>query len=60
MRDVTWVDMRRMDYDYKGFALPANATLSTFIRRADYPTTETSRNPNVPDYERTDKLWWDQ
>lgn len=58
---VTWADMRRFDYNYKDFALPANVTLSTFIRRGDYPSTETTRNGgNVPDYTRTDHLWWDQ
>lgn len=58
---VTWVDMRRFDYNYKGFSLPANATLDTFIRRMDYPSSATSRNgKNVPDWNRTDHLWWDQ
>lgn len=58
---VTWVDMRRVDYNYKNFALPQNASLPSFIRRADYPSTETTRNGgNVPAYKRTDRLWWDQ
>ena len=58
---VTWDDMRRFDYDYKGFVLPVNVTLSTFIRRLDYPSTEISRNgANVPSVQRTDHLWWDQ
>jgi len=58
---VTWDDMRRFDYNYQGFALPANATLNTFIRRMDYPSTTISRNgANVPSVERTGKLWWDQ
>ena len=58
---VTWVDMRRMDYAYKDFTLPVNATLSTFIRRMDYPTSEISRNgSNVPQVSPTDHLWWDQ
>ena len=58
---VTWVDMRRMDYNYKNFTLPVNATLSTFIRRMDYPTSEISRNgSNVPEVSPTDHLWWDQ
>ncbi|MEO7046359.1 MAG: SusD/RagB family nutrient-binding outer membrane lipoprotein [Ferruginibacter sp.] len=57
---VTWDDMRRFDYAYKGFTLPVNATLPTFIRRMDYPTTEISRNgANVPDASRADHLWWD-
>lgn len=61
LQPVTWVDMRRFDYNYKNFSLPVGATISTFIRRADYPSTETSRNgANVPAYERTDHLWWDQ
>ncbi|MEO8855168.1 MAG: SusD/RagB family nutrient-binding outer membrane lipoprotein [Ginsengibacter sp.] len=58
---VTWDDMRRFDYNYKGFALPQNADLDTFIRRADYPSSATSRNgKNVPAWTRTDHLWWDQ
>ncbi len=58
---VTWVDMRRFDYSYKDFSLPVNATLSTFIRRMDYPSTEISRNgANVPEVSPTDHLWWDQ
>ena len=57
---VTWDDMRRFDYSYKDFSLPANATLSTFIRRMDYPGSETTRNGlNVPNVSRTDHLWWD-
>jgi len=57
---VTWDDMRRFDYSYKDFALPANATLTTFIRRMDYPSSEISRNgANVPNISRTDHLWWD-
>lgn len=58
---VTWDDLRRFDYSYQGFTLPVNATLSTFIRRMDYPSTEMSRNgANVPSVSRTDHLWWDQ
>lgn len=58
---VTWVDMRRFDYNYEDFALPENVTLSTFIRRLDYPSTEISRNgANVPTVQRTDHLWWDK
>jgi len=58
---VTWVDMRRFDYSYKDFTLPVNASLPTFIRRMDYPSSEISRNgANVPDVSRTDHLWWDQ
>ena len=58
---VTWDDMRRFDYAYKDFALPANVELDTFIRRGDYPSSATSRNgANVPDWLRTDHLWWDQ
>lgn len=61
LQTVTWVDMRRFDYDYKGFHLPENATLSTYIRHGDYPSTETTRNgKNVPPYERTDRMWWDK
>ena len=58
---VTWDDMRRFDYGYKDFALPVNASLTSFIRRLDYPSTEISRNgQNVPNVQRTDHLWWDQ
>ena len=57
---VTWDDMRRFDYSYKDFSLPVNVTLNTFIRRMDYPSSETTRNGlNVPNVSRTDHLWWD-
>lgn len=58
---VTWDDMRRMDYAYKGFALPYGALLSNFIRRMNYPSNELSRNgKNVPTVLLTDHLWWDK
>lgn len=58
---VTWDDLRRFDYAYKNFALPKNVTLTTFVRRMDYPSSEISRNGgNVPDVLRTDNLWWDK
>ncbi|MET0244048.1 MAG: SusD/RagB family nutrient-binding outer membrane lipoprotein, partial [Flavitalea sp.] len=45
----TWVDARRIDYDYKDFTLPENVSMTTFIRRLAYPAIETSRNgANVP------------
>lgn len=57
-----WNDARRFDYAYKGFTLPANAALTEFIRRADYPTGETSKNgTNVPDVASlAERLWWDE
>lgn len=57
-----WVDARRYDYAYAGFALPANAALATFIRRVDYPATETDRNRgNVPAVgSLTEPVFWDQ
>lgn len=58
----TWNDARRTNYNYAGFSLPANAVLSTFIRRLDYPSVELTRNgPNVPAISGLDqKMWWDQ
>ncbi|MET1056338.1 MAG: SusD/RagB family nutrient-binding outer membrane lipoprotein [Pedobacter sp.] len=57
-----WVDARRYDYQYKDFTLPAGAVLNTFIRRAAYPTVETSRNgANVPvTAGLTERLFWDK
>jgi hypothetical protein len=57
-----WVDARRYDYQYKDFTLPVGAVLNTFIRRAAYPTVETSRNgANVPTTTGlTQRLFWDQ
>ncbi len=57
-----WVDARRYDYKYKNFALPQGASLSTFIRRINYPTVEISRNgANVPTITGLDeRLVWDQ
>ena len=58
---VTWDDLRRFDYDLKDFTLPQNSLLSTFIRRANYPSATTTRNgENVPSVELTDHLWWDK
>ncbi len=58
---VTWDDMRRFDYNYKGITLPKGAVLSEFIRRTSYPTNETSANSaNAPTVQLTDHLWWDQ
>lgn len=57
-----WVDARRFDYAYRGFALPLNALLPTFIRRVAYPDDERTRNGvNVPAIvPLSTKLWWDQ
>ena len=61
LNPVTWDDMRRTDYNYKDFTLPANAVLSTFIRRLNYPADEISTNGgNVPTVQMSDHLWWDQ
>ncbi|QOR75325.1 MAG: SusD/RagB family nutrient-binding outer membrane lipoprotein [Thermoflavifilum sp.] len=61
LNPVTWDDMRRMDYAYQNFQLPVNAALSTFIRRVDYPSVETTRNgENVPAVQLSDHLWWDK
>jgi hypothetical protein len=57
---VTYDDARRFNFAYTGFQLPANAVLTTPIRRLDYPSSEKTRNnktPNVP--ELTRRLWWD-
>lgn len=55
-----WVDARRFDYMYKDFGLPANAALTSFIRRAAYPSMETSRNgANVPTVTLLTRMWWD-
>ncbi|MBC3541072.1 SusD/RagB family nutrient-binding outer membrane lipoprotein [Rufibacter sediminis] len=57
-----WNDARRFDYQYKNFTLPANAALTTFIRRVAYPTDEISRNgANVPAVgSLSERLWWDK
>jgi hypothetical protein len=61
LQPEAWVDARRFDYQYKDFTLPVNALLTTFIRRSNYPSTETDRNAgNVPVVTLTDKLWFDQ
>ena len=62
LQPEAWTDARRYDYQYEDFTLPANALLSTFIRRVDYPSTEQDRNgANVPSVSGLDqKLWWDQ
>ncbi|WP_077924427.1 SusD/RagB family nutrient-binding outer membrane lipoprotein [Spirosoma sp. 209] len=57
-----WNDARRYDYQYKGFTLPLNAALPTFIRRVAYPNGETSKNgSNVPaEVPLSTPLWWDK
>jgi hypothetical protein len=57
-----WTDMRRMDYQYTSFRMPANALLPTFIRRVAYPTSEVTKNSaNVPPVGAlSDRLWWDE
>lgn len=57
-----WNDARRYDYQYKGFKLPANAALSTFIRRVAYPSGEIAKNGrNVPtEVPLSEPLWWDK
>lgn len=57
-----WNDARRYDYKYRNFTLPANASLTNFIRRVAYPVGETSKNgANVPTVSSLDtRLWWDQ
>ena len=57
-----WNDARRYDYKYKGFKLPLNAALPTFIRRAAYPNGETTKNgQNVPtEVALSEPLWWDK
>ncbi|WP_460670677.1 SusD/RagB family nutrient-binding outer membrane lipoprotein [Larkinella ripae] len=57
-----WNDARRYDYKYKGFRLPLNAALPTYIRRAAYPNGETSKNgANVPtEVVLSTPLWWDK
>ncbi len=57
-----WNDARRFDYKYKGFTLPVNAALPTFIRRVAYPNGEITKNgANVPtEAVLTTPLWWDK
>jgi hypothetical protein len=57
-----WNDARRYNYNYKGFTLPLNAALTTFIRRVTYPSGEISKNGNnVPtEVALSTPLWWDK
>ncbi len=57
-----WVDARRYNYKYKDFTLPANAALTTFIRRVDYVDDEKSKNGlNVPQITTlAEPLYWDK
>lgn len=58
----TWVDARRYDYAYEDFQLPDNAALQAFIRRVQYPATETDRNrANTPQVDAlTEPIFWDR
>lgn len=59
----TWNDARRFDYLYEDMTLPANHNPELggeFIRRVNYPDSETSRNAaNVPSLTLLDRIWWD-
>lgn len=57
-----WNDARRFNYQYKGFKLPVNAALPTFIRRVAYPSVEISENgKNVPTIgPLSEPLFWDK
>jgi len=57
-----WNDARRYNYQYKGFTLPLNAALPTFIRRTAYPSGEVTKNGgNVPtEVVLSTTLWWDK
>jgi hypothetical protein len=60
----TWNDARRFDYQYADMTLPANHNPELggeFIRRVNYPDSETSRNAaNVPPATLLDRVWWDE
>jgi hypothetical protein len=58
----SWTDGRRYDFRYKDFTLPVGALLPSFIRRANYPTSELSRNgSNVPNVTSlTEKLYFEK
>lgn len=59
----SWTDARRYDYAYQDMETPENSSLGdgVWIRRLVYPDSETQRNAeNVPDIQRTDRLFWDQ
>ena len=59
----TWNDARRFDYQYEDMTLPTNHNpelSGEFIRRVNYPDSETSRNAaNVPSLTLLDRIWWD-
>lgn len=59
-----WVDARRYDYQYQGMEVPENLNprlSGQFIRRLQYPDSETQRNgENAPDITLLDRIWWDQ
>lgn len=60
----TWNDARRFNYQYEDMTLPANHNPELggeFIRRVNYPDSETSRNAaNVPSQTLLDRIWWDE
>ncbi len=63
-----WTDMRRYDFDaniFKNLAYPDNRSTDIpageWPRRAVYPQSEVSRNPNIQQVQEWwSKLWWDQ
>ncbi len=63
-----FTDLRRYDFStdvYKGLALPANqdpAVNHSWFRRAIYPVSELSKNPNLAESWQSvvTPVWWDQ
>lgn len=64
LQPESWVDARRIDYNYTDFELPYrhNPQLQgEFIRRFDYPDTERQRNAkNIPSVDLSSRIWWDK
>lgn len=63
LSNETWTDARRYDYKYKGFQLPQDAALPTFIRQVAVPTREFTTNPDNAPKEQpvlSTPLWWDK
>lgn len=61
LQPETWVDARRYDYAYEDMTIAANAALSDFPKRLQYPNTELDRNGvNTPIVTLLDPIFWDQ
>ncbi len=65
MNGESWVDVRRHNYQFPNYQkIPTddngNPVAASFVWRGIYPQNELSKNPNTPESNLFQKLWWNE